>query len=304
MITTAKPVGYQSGVYQELRELARDHFDYDWHDLAVTPKTAVLICGSTGSGKSFLCRQLALGLDLPFLDLEYSNWVVTGAGARGGLHTLRLLYRFIEKHQRGVIVLDEIDKLGTADGASDWTRSVHVEVMALLDRRVLPGIIEAAEDNYEERNYSLTAEELQQRFRQGYLLIGAGAWQHLWRQSLTAGFGSSAITHNEPTYEELVRVVRPEILNRFRSCILFLPPLMVAEYEALVNETAKRLPPEFGPLIYEAAARSLREAVETQRGFRWIEELVAGAVRILRTSSIKKSESLKGVRGSAPSLVS
>src|SRR4051812_8578020 len=107
MNVTSRPASYQLAAYEELRELARDFFDYDWSGLSVTPRTNILLAGATGVGKTFLCRRLASDLNLPLLDLEYSNWVVTGANSRGALQTLRMAYRFVEQHERGVIALDE-----------------------------------------------------------------------------------------------------------------------------------------------------------------------------------------------------
>jgi SpoVK/Ycf46/Vps4 family AAA+-type ATPase len=285
----AGPVGYQRAVYDELREIARDFFDYDWHSLPIAPRTNVLLVGSTGAGKTYLCRRLAAELGLPLLDLEYANWVVTGAGTRGGMHTLRLAYAFVERHAQGIIMLDEVDKIGTDQETSDWTRSVHLEVFSLLDRRTLAGVIEATDPEGLPR-FKSTAEQIQVRLFRGHLLVGAGAWQNLWRKTSSIGFDRRENhTVELPTYRELIQRIRPEILNRFNSKLLFLPPLSRLDYQSLVEETLPCLPENFRPLIREAADATLDEAVETQRGFRWVEELVAQAIRIIRTSEPKKT---------------
>ncbi len=283
---TSAPAGYQAEVYQELRELAADYFDYDWTTLPVTPRTNVLICGATGCGKTYLCRHLAKQLRLPIIDLEYANWVVTGASVRGALQTLRLLYRFIEQNDRGIIVLDELDKVGSSDATSDWTRSVHLEVFSVLDRRILAGVIEGIEAN-DDKLFVLTSEQLEQRLRTSYLIIGAGAWQHLWHPSATAGFSREVTPESAPPeYKQLVQSVRPEILNRFRSDLLFLPPLARGGYVALLNETLLKLPVEFAAIMRDRSERTIDEAVTNQRGYRWIETLVSDAIRQLRIGSL------------------
>ena len=283
------PVGYQRAVYDELRETARDFFDYDWHSLPISPRTNVLLVGSTGAGKTYLCRRLAAELGLPLLDLEYANWVVTGAGTRGGTHTLRLAYAFVQRHAHGILMLDEVDKIGTDQETSDWTRSVHLEVFSLLDRRTLAGVIEATDPEGLPR-FRMTAEEIQARLVRGHLIVGAGAWQHVWRKTPLVGFsGGEDRTVELPTYKELIQRIRPEILNRFNSKLLFLPPLSRLDYQLLLEETLRSLPANFRPLIREAALATLDEAVETQKGFRWVEELVAQAIRIVRTSEPKKT---------------
>ncbi|HTF93968.1 MAG TPA: AAA family ATPase, partial [Verrucomicrobiae bacterium] len=283
----AKPVSCQRAAYDELGEIAADFFDYDWSSLPVVPRTNVLLVGSTGGGKTFLCRRLAAELGLPLLDAEYANWVVTGAGARGGMHTLRLIYTFVQRYAQGIIVLDEIDKIGT-DQASDWTRSVHLEVFALLDKRVLSGVIEGGDPNENSPRFRMTGEEIEARLLRGHLVIGAGAWQYLWRRVPSAGFAEVDEPASQlPTYKELVEVIRPEILNRFNSKVLFLPPLSRLDYRSLVEETLLSLPENFRPIMREAALATLDQAVEMQKGFRWIEELVGHAIRVLRPSASK-----------------
>lgn len=289
MNITGRPANYQRAVYDELREIAADFYDYDWSSLPIAPRTNVLLVGSTGGGKTFLCRRLASDLGLPLLDLEYANWVVTGAGTRGGMHTLRLIYTFVQRHARGIIVLDEVDKIGT-DQASDWTRSVHLEVFALLDKRVLSGVIEGSDPNENSPRFRLTGEEIQARLLRGHLVIGAGAWQHLWRRIPSAGFAEvneSAL--GLPTYSQIVETIRPEILNRFNSNVLFLPPLSRLDYQTLLEESLPRLPENFRPVMREAALATLDQAVEMQKGFRWIEELVGQAIRVLRPAAPKKT---------------
>ena len=289
MNATGAPVSYQRAVYDEIREIAADFFDYDWSSLPITPRTNVLLVGSTGGGKTFLCRRLAAELGLPLLDVEYANWVVTGAGTRGGMHTLRLVYAFVQRHTRGIVVLDEVDKIGTDHETSDWTRSVHLEAFSLLDKRILPGVIEGTDPEGVPR-FRMTAEEIQVRLVRGHLIVGAGAWQHLWRKAPFAGFGRSEDRTVElPTYRELVQTIRPEILNRFNGKLLFLPPLCHTDYQSLVEETLPYLPENFRPIIGEAALATIDQAVEMQKGFRWIEELVTCAIRVVRTSAPKKT---------------
>jgi hypothetical protein len=284
----ARPAQYQLSAFNELRELAADYYDYDWPALPVTPRMNVLICSSTGAGKTFLCAQLARELKLPRLLLTFGNWIVTGARARGGLQTLSLLYSFLDRHERGIIAIDEIDKLGFQDSGGEWTRAVQLEIFSVLDKVVLPGIIEGAQHSEDGPLFSLRREDIERRFARGYLVVGSGAWQHLWRAPTAAGFASRSNGAQRPTYDQLLQTIAPEILNRFRSKILFLGPLTKVDYESLVEDTLGRLPKEFGPLIREAATRSLDEAVRTQRGYRWIEELVAAAIRVLRVSKVNK----------------
>lgn len=282
-MVTSKPAQYQMSTYNELRELAGDFFDYNWQSLPVVPRTNVLICASSGAGKTFLCSQLARELRIPLLDLEFANWVVVGARARGALQTLQLLYRFVDRYPKGIVALDEIDKMG-ADSSSEWTRAVHSELFSVLDKRVLGGIVEAAEQSDEGPPFAFRPEDIERKFVRGFLIIGSGAWQHLWDANTITGFGSTAQSSHTPTYAQLLQSIRPEVRNRFRSEVLYMRPLTKADYESLVEETVSQLPTEFAPLVRKAAAESLNKAVETQKGYRWVEELVGAAIRTLRVS--------------------
>ena len=280
MTVTREPVAYQRAVYQELREVAADFFDGDWHSLVLEPRTNVLVVGASGGGKTFLSQHLATERKLPILSLEYGSWVVCGASSRGAIHTLRLLYRFVQDHPRGIIALDEIDKLGV-DATSDWTRSVHLEIFSILDKRVLSGVLEEAVDD-EMPKFLMTGDEIKTRLVRGYLIVGSGAWQHLWRTRAAAGFRQVSDGSALPTYDNLANCLRPEILNRFRTQPLFLPPLSRGDYLALLDEILHRLPHGFRKTMTTAALASVEQAVETQKGFRWVEELLSVAVRDAR----------------------
>lgn len=288
MNTAARPAQYQLSTFHELGELAADYYDFDWRSLPVTPRMNVLICSGTGTGKTFLSEQLARELGIPRLLLTFGNWIVSGARARGGLQTLPLIYSFIDKHERGIIALDEIDKVYSQEASGEWTRAVQLEIFSVLDKIVLPGLVEGAQHNDDGPLFTHRREDIERRFARGYLVVGSGAWQHLWRAPSAAGFGSPSNQCRLPSHDQLVQTIPPEILNRFRADILYLGPLTKADYESLVKETLLRLPHEFGPFIREAAARTLGEAVRTQKGYRWIEELVASAIRILRVSKSNK----------------
>lgn len=291
MNNATEPVGYQRAVYNELREIAADFYQGPWHSLALAPRTNVLVVGASGGGKTFLSHHLASELKLPLLSLEYGNWIVCGASSRGATHTLRLVYNFVQKHSRGIIALDEVDKLGV-DGATDWTRSVHLEVFSLLDKRILTGVVENADAFDDQPKLVMTAEQIQERLVRGYLVIGSGAWQHLWTEREAPGFGhQNRCARRLPTYKQLVTCLRPEILNRFRSDILFLPPLGRDDYNALLGEILVRLPEQFRTTMTAAALTTIDEAVETQKGFRWVEELLAVAVRDVRRTRCEPAPS-------------
>ncbi|MEY2508806.1 MAG: hypothetical protein QOH01_3135 [Verrucomicrobiota bacterium] len=288
MNSAARPARYQLSAFHELRELAADYYDFDWRSLPVSPRMNVLLCSGTGTGKTFLSAHLARELGIPRLLLTFGNWIVSGARARGGLQTLPLLYSFIDRYERGIIALDEIDKIASPDGTGEWTRAVQLEIFSVLDKVVLPGIVEAGQHGEDGPLFTLRREDIERRFARGYFIVGSGAWEHLWRAPSAAGFIPPSNAAQRPTYDQLLQTIPAEILNRFRGEVLYLGPLTKADYESLLEETLHRLPQEFAPFVQDGAAKSLNEAVRTQRGYRWIEELVATAIRAVRTCQLNK----------------
>jgi hypothetical protein len=282
MNSQGEPTAQQRVVYDELKETAADFFDSDWRHLSITPRMNLLLAACSGAGKTFLIRRLAKKLGLPLLDLEWGTWMVTGAKGTGSVHTLRQLYAFVQDNPRGIVVLDELDKMGD-ENASEWTRCVHVEAFSVLDRRVFPAIVERAREDGDQPRIVLTATQLEKQLATDFLIIGCGAFQSLWGKRSSVGFGSDTTSREDiPPSFKLEEFVRPELLNRFNSRILTIPPLTRTGYLELIDEAVRRLPSEYGPFVRDAAMNGVEEAVVAMKGFRFVEEVVASAVRRVR----------------------
>jgi hypothetical protein len=271
----------------ELLECARDYFYGSWDALPVKPRIAPLICGSTGVGKTLLVRKLAAELDMPLFEESIGDWILLGCSHRGAPPTLPRLYQFIARNERGIIFFDEIEKLGDDIGATDWRRFLQLELFGVLDKRISCGVLE----DDEAPKFVLDAEELTERFRRGFLLVGAGAWQVLWkRNAASIGFGDDCHALPLPSHEQLAATLRLEILNRFSHRVLLLPPFSMHDYRQIFSEIVVRLPPDIQTALQEPDDALIAEAVRSQKGFRFFEELVAAAVRVRRISqAVSKS---------------